>query len=158
MDQEIELRQHRSSRLLMFLGALWLVLAAALLYYQLSSPVTIKVEWETATELNTAGFQLYRSNSPDGELTLLNKDGLIPGKGNSTSGARYTFVDKNVEAGKTYYYVLEEVEYDSTTNRYDDEQFAYSVPPVSWWVILLTAVSVVLGLALLVTGLREGKS
>ena len=144
------------SNWLIYVGLLWLILAAALLIYQMTNPASVRVEWETATELNTAGFQLYRSNVPFGDFELITKE-LIPSEGDSVSGATYTFVDENVEAGATYFYVLEEVEFDSSTNRYDEDMFSYTVPRVAWWVIILSGISAIAGLALLATGLKERK-
>ena len=145
---------NRSSGLLIFLGVLWLILATVLLYYQSVQSASIKVEWNTETELETAGFYVYRAQSPEGEFTLVNET-LIPSKGDALSGASYTYTDENVEAGKTYYYLLEEVENDATTNRYNEDMFSFTVPQTAWWSALLTAVSLTAGLALLITGIRE---
>lgn len=147
-----------SARLLMIMGALWLILAAALLFYQLSNPAKVEIKWETATEQETAGFYLYRSQTPDGEFEPINPDKIIDSKGNPVSGASYTYIDSNVTAGETYYYILEEVEYDLSRNRYVNDMFAYTVPRVSWWVVILTAGSIIVGLALLITGLKEDRS
>lgn len=152
-------RQARSSRWLIIIGLLWLALAGALLFYQFYNPRDVNVRWDTASEIDTAGFYLYRSTSPDGEFTLVNAAGeLIPSQGNALSGATYTFTDKNVVAGRTYYYVIEEVEYDLTSRRYDEQIFAYTVPRVDWWAIVLAAVSALVGTIMLVTGLKEAKS
>lgn len=151
--------QNSSSQLLVFIGILWLLLAAALLVYQLGEPVKeVKVEWSTATEVNTAGFHLYRSTSPDGDFVLLNEEELIPGRGDAVSGATYSYTDNDVVAGKTYYYMIEEIEYDATSNRYDDAILSYKVPRIAWWAIVLTAVSILVGPALLITGLKENKN
>jgi hypothetical protein len=140
------------------MGALWLVLAAALLFYQLSNPAKVEIKWETATEQETAGFFLYRSKTPDGEFEPINADKIIDSKGNPVSGASYTYIDANVIPGETYYYILEEVEYNLSRNRYEKDMFAYTVPRVSWWVVILTAGSIIIGLALLITGLKEDRS
>jgi hypothetical protein len=70
----------------------------------------IQVEWETATELDNLGFNLYRSESADGPWAQLN-EGLIacqaPG---SPLGAVYTFEDRDVRRGATYYYRLEDLD------------------------------------------------
>lgn len=145
-----------SSNWLIYTGILWLILAIFLLIYQAANPASVRVEWETATELNTAGFQLYRSNLPFGEFDLITPE-LIPANGDSVSGASYTFVDENVEAGETYFYVLEEVEFDSSTNRYEEDMFSYTVPRIALWAVLLSGISALAGVALLVTGLRERK-
>lgn len=82
----------KSSSLMVMMGIFWLLLAGALLLYQLTNPVTVKVNWETATELDTAGFFLYRSLSADGEFELIN-DTMIDSQGNAVSGASYSFVE-----------------------------------------------------------------
>ena len=65
---------------MVMMGIFWLLLAGALLLYQLTNPVTVKVNWETATELDTAGFFLYRSSSADGDFELIN-DTMIDSQG-----------------------------------------------------------------------------
>ena len=155
MEQTLVKGQNHSSRWLIALGVLWLILAIAHLFYQLANP-SVEVSWETATEIETAGFNIYRRSSPEGELIQINEAvGLIEGKGEAVSGAAYAFTDKNVEVGQTYYYVLEEVEYDMNRNRYEDEVFTYKVPYVTVWTAVMTATLILFGLALLVTGLKE---
>ncbi|MCP4357242.1 MAG: hypothetical protein GY796_04395 [Chloroflexi bacterium] len=147
--------QDNSSKILVILGIIWLFSATVLLASQLLDSPEIKVEWETATELNTAGFHLYRSASPNGEFNLIT-DELIPATGSSVSGGAYSFVDENVNTGETYYYLLEEVEFDSTTNQYKDDIISSNpAPRVEWWVIILIAAVIIMGIALIVTGLRE---
>lgn len=147
----------RSATLMVMMGIFWLVLSGALLFYQLASPPTVRVEWETATELDTAGFFLYRSQTADGEFVQVNQS-LINSEGSAVSGASYSYVDRQVEAGVTYYYLLEEVQKDARTNRYEEDMFSYTVPRVTWWAVVLTAVTALVGLALLVSGIKEGKA
>ena len=142
----------------MVIGLLWLLLAAALLFYQFTSPPKVEIKWETATEQNTAGFYIYRATTPEGEFEIVNGDNLINSQGNPVSGANYTYVDDHVVAGQTYYYILEEVENDSSRNRYEEDMFAYEIPKISWWAVILTAASVIIGLALLITGLKEERN
>ncbi len=144
-----------SARLLSMMGVAWLVLAAGLLIYQLSRPATIQIEWDTATEIDSAGFYIYRSQAPGGDFIAINQE-LIPSKGDALTGATYSYVDEDVVPGETYYYILEEVEFDSSANRYDEEMFSYRVPQ-TWWVNVVSAVSALVGLALLISGQREGK-
>ena len=145
--------QAGSYKLLLFLGMLWLLMAVGLLLYQLTDPSAVIVEWNTATEVSTAGFFLYRSDSPDSGFVQINQE-LIAAKGDSQSGATYSYTDKDVHPGETYYYLLEELEFDSTRSRYLDDIFSGSVPQ-TWWVIAISALSLVAGVALLVSGLRE---
>jgi hypothetical protein len=65
----------------------------------------VQVSWETASEVDTFGFWLYRSTEPDGALDQLTDD-IIPAE-NSIVGAYYTYEDYDVEAGTTYYYTIE---------------------------------------------------
>ena len=69
------------------------------------------VEWTTETEVETAGFNLYRSESPAGPYVKVNP-ALIPGASDPLLGGRYVYTDTNVIAGRTYYYKLEDVELD----------------------------------------------
>jgi hypothetical protein len=78
----------------------------------------VRVEWTTESELNTAGFNLYRGESPDGPFPLKVNDALIPASPDPLVGGEYLFVDKAARPGATYYYQLEEVEKSGVTNTY----------------------------------------
>ncbi len=73
---------------------------------------TILVEWETATELDTAAFDLYRAEASNGPWDMLVD--TQPAQGDGQTGASYSFSDDDVEAGKTYYYLLEEIDNNGT--------------------------------------------
>ena len=81
-----------------------------------SSGTVITVEWSTASELNTAGFNLYRGDSKDGPFTRINPE-LIPASLDPLVGGEYAFIDTNAIAGHIYYYQIEEVETNGATNR-----------------------------------------
>jgi len=65
--------------------------------------------WKTASEIDTAGFNLYRAESADVDYRKINSV-LIPAKGSSTQGASYEFIDKEARNRKTYYYKLEDID------------------------------------------------
>lgn len=69
----------------------------------------ITLIWETASELDNEGFNLWRSQAADGEYTRLNTS-LIPAQGNADTGASYEHTDTAVVKGVTYYYKLEDVD------------------------------------------------
>jgi CSLREA domain-containing protein len=69
----------------------------------------VTLTWETGTELDNAGFNLWRSEAADGPYTKIN-DALIPAEGDAVSGASYTYTDTDVVKGVTYYYKLEDVD------------------------------------------------
>jgi hypothetical protein len=72
------------------------------------------INWSTESEIDNSGFNLYRSESEDGEYIKIN-DSLMPAKGSSTQGASYEFVDKDVKNRKTYYYKLEDINLSGTS-------------------------------------------
>ena len=67
------------------------------------------LEWSTESEIDNAGFNIYRSKSEDGDYTKINTS-LIPAQGSSTQGASYEFIDTNVQNRKTYCYKLEDID------------------------------------------------
>ena len=71
---------------------------------------TVLLVWETGTEMATAGFDLYRSETP--ELSSFEKinQKLIQAKGQAGSGAKYYAQDKGVTPGTLYYYFLVEID------------------------------------------------
>lgn len=69
---------------------------------------TVLVTWETTSELDIAGFNVFRSASADGQYAKLNA-ALIPATGGPAQGAAYSYEDSNVTAGGTYYYKIEAV-------------------------------------------------
>jgi hypothetical protein len=71
----------------------------------------IELMWETASEVSSLGFHIWRSNAEDGDYERITTS-LIAGQGNSSSGATYNFTDKNYEANATYYYRIEQVDAD----------------------------------------------
>ena len=89
--------------------------------WQAYSHPQVVVEWSTATELDTAGFNLYRATSVDGPFAPINPE-LVPSSPDPLTGGDYEFVDQGVDPGVTYFYELEEVEYSGATQRFDPIQ------------------------------------
>ncbi len=74
----------------------------------------VVVAWETATEMDNLGFNLYRRQAGTTDYAQLNGS-LIPSQApGQAQGASYTFIDAGVTAGQTYEYVLEDVDMDGT--------------------------------------------
>jgi len=74
----------------------------------------IAVKWETGTEIDNAGFYIWRSMSEDGEYVRLH-DAIIPSEGEGNMGAKYTYNDVTAQIGNTYYYKLEDMDYQGKT-------------------------------------------
>jgi hypothetical protein len=98
------------SRRITLLLAIGLILAALVIFLiSAATPPVVTVEWSTASELNTAGFNLARGDSQTGPFTRLNAE-VIPASPDPLVGGSYIYTDTQVVAGQTYYYQLEEVE------------------------------------------------
>ncbi len=82
-----------------------------------SGPVHIAVQWTTGSEINTAGFNLYRSENAAGPFTRINPQ-LIPAANDPIAGGKYHFQDDDVKPGQTYYYELEDVELSGASTRH----------------------------------------
>ncbi len=78
---------------------------------------TVLVEWSTASELDTAGFNLYRSESATGPYLQINES-LIPPATDPLAGGNYSYTDEEVRAGQVYFYELEEIEMTGATSRH----------------------------------------
>lgn len=79
-------------------------------------PVVL-VEWSTASELDTVGFNLYRSADQAGPYERVNTQ-LIPSSDDPLTGGQYRYKDRVLRGGQRYYYELEEVEASGATSRY----------------------------------------
>ena len=77
---------------------------------------SVILAWETGTELDNAGFNLYRATSPDGPYAKIN-GALIAAEGDPVAGASYRFLDKGLTTG-TYYYLLEDVDYNGVRTQH----------------------------------------
>jgi hypothetical protein len=138
----------KASPIMAILGVLWLLFGITLLVVQIALPAKIEIQWETETEFNTAGFNIYRSDDLNGSFQQLNEK-LIPGVEDAASGGDYSFVDTNVKKGNTYYYRLEDVEFDSSTTL--QEPLAATAPSISLFVIGLSAAAIVIGIFMLIS-------
>jgi hypothetical protein len=67
----------------------------------------VRLEWETGTELDNDGFNLYRATSESGPFARIN-EALIPAQGDAVAGASYTYADS--PGYGTFYYKLEDVD------------------------------------------------
>ncbi len=85
-------------------------------FYAESKAGNVEVIWTTESEINNAGFNLYRSED-DITYEKIN-DNLIKGAINSTTAHNYEFVDVAIKGGVNYYYKLEDVTTSGETTRH----------------------------------------
>jgi hypothetical protein len=76
----------------------------------------IVIRWSTETEVNTAGFNVFRALAEEGPWDKINPR-LIPGSPDPLRGGSYVFTDTQVIAGVTYWYELEEIELSGQATR-----------------------------------------
>jgi hypothetical protein len=87
----------------------------------------VKLKWETASEVDNAGFILSRSRFRDGgfeELASYRTHDALVGKGTSTTGGKYEWLDKSkLLPGETYYYKLEDVDFNGVIHTVEVKEF-----------------------------------
>lgn len=77
------------------------------------------LQWATESEIDNQGFYVYRSEERNGNYTKLNNQ-MIPGHQTTNERHEYSYEDKTVEEGKTYYYKLVSLDIDGKVNEYGD--------------------------------------
>lgn len=80
------------------------------------SDAQVTVSWDTATELDIAGFFVRRSSDVDGTYTAISE--FIPAEGDGLTGAVYSFVDDDAASDEDLYYQLEVVNNDQSSTTY----------------------------------------
>jgi len=69
----------------------------------------IDITWTTLSEIDNAGFNIWRSETEDGEYTPINPV-IIEAVGGATLSAEYSFTDDTAKPGVRYYYKLEDID------------------------------------------------
>jgi len=77
----------------------------------------IHLVWRTASESHAVGFYVWRSSAEKGDYQRVSH-ALIPAVGNDSHGGEYGFLDRQVQEGVTYWYRVECVSTDGTSDFY----------------------------------------
>ena len=88
----------------------------------------IELTWITQSEVNSAGFHVWRSDTEEGEYTRMTTS-LISSMGNNSSGSEYKFTDANVESSQTFYYKIEELGSDGSSQEFGPIQVEAMIIP-----------------------------
>ena len=109
---------------------------------------TVIVEWTTESEFNLAGFNVYRSDNPQGAFMKVN-DALVPASPDPIAGGSYVYTDATATAGVTYYYKLEDVELDGSSTMHGPIEVVAEAETISHFdVAKSVALAVLMGLLL----------
>lgn len=61
----------------------------------------VVLSWHTGSEINQAGYDLYRSQNQQGPWQRVN-DRIIPAENNAATGGQYQFIDQNSDLARFY--------------------------------------------------------
>ncbi len=79
----------------------------------------VTLAWETVSETDNAGFNVYRADSEDGPWTKLNEALIASAAPGSSEGHSYAWTDGTAAQGATYWYTLEDVALDGTATQHE---------------------------------------
>jgi hypothetical protein len=71
---------------------------------------SVTLSWETTSETDNMGFNLYRANSENGKRVLVNEELIESTEAGNPWGAEYEYIDEGLNKNKTYYYWLEDID------------------------------------------------
>ena len=78
------------------------------MYTEISADKGVTIYWNTESEVNTAGFHVWRKGPSETEYVLITTD-LIPSFGTGSAGNTYFYSDVNVQEGILYSYLIQEL-------------------------------------------------
>lgn len=138
-----------SKRLILFIGvtAISVGLILGIFYSFGNFNSTVLVEWNTASEINTAGFYLYRSNNPTGPFEKVNEE-LIPASRDSHLGGSYAYKDTNVKPGEKYYYQLWDIDFNGNSTTHGPIEV--EAGRGNLWIVFLAVAVIIIGILVLV--------
>lgn len=70
--------------------------------------VSNTARWTTASEEDTFGYDVYRSDSENGKFTRITKKPIL-GHGTTSETNKYEYVDDSIDPCKEYFYYVEEI-------------------------------------------------
>lgn len=89
-----------------------------------------RLHWETKSEVESAGFNIFRSERVDGDFARVNKD-LIPAARFSARVRQYEYIDSDIDPCKTYYYYVDGVSTNGESMRVSETMTARPKKPAA---------------------------
>lgn len=111
MSSQTVSRRRRLIGFLLLIPGVILIVALAYLTGLVDSlrHTDLVIRWTTENEIDVLGYNLYRSDTPDGEFVQVNTTLIKPGADPLVSH-EHTYVDEGRVRGRTYYYILETID------------------------------------------------
>lgn len=75
------------------------------------------LNWTTESEVDNAGFYIYRSQTKDSDFKVVNRT-MIQGAGTTGERNEYTWIDTTAKPNTVYYYQIEDVSHAGERKRY----------------------------------------
>ncbi|KAA3606535.1 MAG: T9SS C-terminal target domain-containing protein [Calditrichaeota bacterium] len=83
----------------------------------------VALNWETQSEVENAGFEVYRKSEKEEDFKLISSfktNTELKGLGTSAQGKIYSFTDENVILGETYFYKLVDVSFNGEKESHNE--------------------------------------
>jgi hypothetical protein len=91
---------------------------------------SVALGWKTASEINNAGFHIWRARKDERgnfvDIVKLTKQ-LVPTQGVSHTGVTYSYVDDSITVPATYFYAVEDVEFNGKSKIHFDHVVSATV-------------------------------
>ena len=87
------------------------------------------ITWQTESELENAGFNVFRSETKNGTFTKVNPR-MIPGAGTTSERNTYQYIDKGTKPRNHYYYRLEEVSFGGVHQTLTTQRLRRNISPI----------------------------
>lgn len=78
---------------------------------------TNTITWSTASESDNFGFDIYRAEHPEGPFVRITPQPVV-GAGTTDLPREYRYVDRDIEAGKGYFYYVESISLSGQRKRF----------------------------------------
>jgi hypothetical protein len=91
----------------------------------------VRLQWETASEFDVVGFNILRRSASEQDFEQINATFIPSKEPGSMVGAMYTWLDTDLEAGVTYYYMLEAMDIHGQTQVHGPVPVSVDVPLIN---------------------------
>lgn len=79
---------------------------------------SVELSWETFSDSDILGFDIYRSDEYSPVLVKINNETLLVEEPGGTEGNQYSYTDAGVQFGQTYTYWLDLIDLEGQTSRF----------------------------------------